>query len=65
MYITIDRFEGEFAVVLTENGDVYNMPRALVPDAAEGDVISICVDEEQTKKQSDEVQSLIDELFND
>lgn len=65
MYISIDRFEGELAVVITEKGDIYNIPRALVPDAKEGSVINIYIDKERTEKQKDEVQSLIDELFID
>lgn len=65
MYITIDRFEGDFAVVETENGEIYNIPGALVPDAAEGDVVEISVNKTQTKKQLDEVQELVDELFKD
>lgn len=65
MNITIDRFEGEFAVAETKNGEIYNIPRALVPDAAEGDVVEISVNKAQTKKQLDEVQELVDELFKD
>lgn len=65
MYITIDRFEGDFAAVETESGKIYNIPRALVPDAAEGDVVEISVNKAQTKKQLDEVQELVDELFKD
>lgn len=65
MYITVDRFEGEFAVVEAENGKIYNIPCELVPDAKEGSVINIYVDKERTEKQKNEVQSLVDELFKD
>lgn len=65
MYITVDRFEGETAVVQTEDGKMYNMPRALLPNVGEGSVISIHVDEHRTKQRHDDVQALVDELFKD
>lgn len=65
MHITIDRFEGDFAVVETENGEIYNLPRALVPDAKEGDAVRITVDAQQTQTQKEEIDSLMDELFKD
>ena len=44
MEIIIDRFEGEYAVVEITKGKMVNMPKVLVPDAKEGDVIKIIVD---------------------
>ncbi len=65
MYLTVDRFEGDFAVVETENGKMYNIPCELVPEAKEKDVIRIYIDKEKTEKRTDDVRTLIDELFND
>ena len=50
MKVIIDRFEGEYAVVELEVGKFVNMPKELVPDAHEGDVINIFIDEKETKR---------------
>ena len=48
--VIIDRFEGDYAVVETEDKIMVNLPKSLIPGAKEGDVISISIDEEETKK---------------
>lgn len=65
MYVTIDRFEGEFAVVETEDNTMVNLPRCLLTDAKEGDVVLIKVDKEKTKSQQDEINDLMNSLFKD
>lgn len=65
MIITIDRFEGDIAVIETESGEIYNIPRALVPDAREGNAVRITVDREQTQSKKEEIEGLMDELFKD
>ena len=63
MKVTVDRFEGLYAVVETENGQMINMPRDLTPDSVqEGDVISIVVDKEETERKRIEIQRLKDRL---
>ncbi len=42
MRAVIDRFEGELAVVEL-NEEMFNIPRALLADAREGDIIEITV----------------------
>lgn len=42
MRIIIDRFEGDIAVVETD-GEMYEMPRALLGEAREGDAVEISV----------------------
>ena len=39
--VTIDRFEGEMAVVELEEGKLINLPKIFVPDAKEGDIVEI------------------------
>ena len=51
MKVIIDRFEGEYAVVELSIGKFVNMPKELVPNAHEGDVINISIDFEETKKR--------------
>ena len=65
----LDRFEGDFAVVIPEDSeDERNVPRADVPpDASEGvwlvhDGKAYRVDNAATQKAKERVQSLMDEL---
>jgi len=47
MNVTIDRFEGNFALVELEDKTLANMPKTRLPqDAKEGDIISINIDRE-------------------
>lgn len=63
MKITIDRFEGNFAVVELENRKFANMPKSLVPQGAkEGSVLSIEIDEEEAEKRKQTVSVLIDKI---
>lgn len=63
MRVIVDRFEGDLARVELDEGIFYDIPKVLVPDAKEGDVIDIIVNHEETDKLKSEVDSLIDELF--
>lgn len=65
MKVIIDRFEGSFAVVELPDRTIENMPKSLVPDAKEGDVISIEVDEGQTKIRKAKIEKLMNEVWND
>lgn len=64
MKVTIDRFQGDFAVVELPNGKMIDIPKALVPrEAKEGDVLSIEIDKDETKRRKKEIESLMDDLF--
>jgi hypothetical protein len=53
MHITVDRFEGAFAIIETPDGSTYNVPKTLFPGAVEGDVFVISkADSEKTKRQN-------------
>lgn len=59
MQVTIDRFEGRFAVVETEKNQTVDMPRELVPaEAKEGDILTIRVDQELTRCRRAELEKL-------
>lgn len=65
MYI-IDRFEGDWAVVETENRTTFNLPRSILPaDLKEGDVINILVsiNKEATSQRSKTAKKLLDDFF--
>lgn len=63
MYITIDRFEGKFAVVEMPDGSFANLPRVLVPaGAGEGGVLKIEYDAAETARRQEEAQALFEEV---
>lgn len=65
---TIDRFEGDYAVVEIE-GVMHNIKRSYIPaDAREGDIIIYnnnqwVIDQKGTEALKKEVQKLADELW--
>ena len=64
MKITIDRFEGDFAVAETENGEFVDFPKKLLPsDCREGDVIIIEKSPDETEKHREKIAKLTGELF--
>lgn len=66
MKYTIDRFEGNFAVVELENGKFVDIPREAIPaDAHEGDIISLSVDTRATEKAKKDIRKLEDSLWAD
>lgn len=66
MKAVIDRFEGDYAVVLVGDKEVkLNVPKELLPkDAREGSWLKITfeLDPEGTKKQEEKVSDLIKKL---
>lgn len=64
MQVTIDRFEGDFAVVELSDKTMVNMPKALVPGAKEGDVIDININVEATKGKQQKIQKLMNDVWN-
>lgn len=64
MKVTIDRFEGDYAVVELPDMNMVDMPIALVPEGArEGDVLIIKVDVEETKNRKARIEKLMDNLW--
>lgn len=69
MYGVIDRFEGEFAVIETDDKKIMNIKRKLLPEKArEGDVVdleSMAVDEEETLRRKEYIRILREKIFQD
>ena len=64
MYVTIDRFEGRFAVVELTDGRFAKLPRSLVPaDAGEGSVLRIETDAAETQRRQKEARDLLGNLL--
>lgn len=64
MKVIIDRFEGEFAVVEMDDRKKVNMPKILIPKAKEGDIIEIKVDSDETNKRREEINKLMNDVWN-
>ncbi|MEA4903127.1 DUF3006 domain-containing protein [Desulfitobacterium sp.] len=66
---TIDRFEGNYAVVELENRNIINVPKELLPvEAREGDVIYeengvYYIDQEETERIKEDLHKLMDSLW--
>lgn len=65
MKVIIDRFEGDYAILETEEKEIFNIPKALVPCSNVGDVIKIEIDKEETLKRSTYIKELMDILWED
>ena len=66
MKFTIDRFEGEYAVVELSNGQMVNCPKVMIPDGAkEGSIVNISVDETATNDKMKKVTERMNKLFKD
>lgn len=63
MRVVIDRFEGDFAVVELSEGVFVNLPKILVSDALEGDVIDISINKSETEKRKRDIEDLMSHLF--
>ncbi|MED1440077.1 DUF3006 domain-containing protein [Aeribacillus composti] len=71
MKFIIDRFENDIAVCENENGKIIEILKSQLPKNAEtGDVIiqknnRYYVDKQETSKRRQEIEELMDELFED
>lgn len=63
MQIIIDRIEGEYAVVEIENGKLINVPKELFPNAKEGDIINISINNEETNKRKENIEKIMNDVF--
>lgn len=61
--VIVDRFEGEFAVVEMEDKTMVNMPKCLIPESREGDVIIIKIDEEETANRKKRMKDMMRNLW--
>ncbi|SES97544.1 DUF3006 domain-containing protein [Anaerobranca gottschalkii] len=68
MEAIIDRFEGEYAVLLFEKEEIQvDFPRKLLPvEAKEGDIltIGIQINKDETAKRREAIKNLLDKLKN-
>lgn len=65
MNVTIDRFEGDYAIVELEAGEFAHIPKILLPGATEGDIVLITINQDETKKRKESIRKLMDDLWID
>ena len=69
MKVTIDRFEGQYAICEKENLDMINIKRDKLPiEAKEGDILiiegeTIKIDNKETQKRKKRIEKLMDDLW--
>ncbi|MBC9783086.1 DUF3006 domain-containing protein [Heliobacterium chlorum] len=66
-HVTIDRFEKNWAVIETEDGSTFSLPRSLLPaEAREGDLLllHIEVDNEATARRREAMARTMEDFFN-
>lgn len=62
----IDRIEEDFAVIETENGNVFSIPLAVLPEnTKEGDALFVTIDKDETLNRKEKINSLMNDLFVD
>jgi hypothetical protein len=66
MKYTIDRFEGEYAVVELEDKTMIDIPKCALPvEANEGDIISVEIDKDETEKRKQYINKLMNDIWAD
>ena len=61
--LIIDRFEGDFAVIETDNG-MLNVSRSELPTGAkEGDVLRLVIDADGTDSRKERIDGMMERLF--
>lgn len=65
MKFTIDRFEGDIAIIELENGKIIDIPNLILPsNSKEGDIISIKIDKKETEKRQQRIKNKFNILIN-
>ena len=62
MFVTIDRFEGNLAVVELPDNSTVNVPRNLFPGAEEGDIYQISKDDGEKARRLRSIQNKFNRL---
>ena len=62
MMFTIDRFEGKFAIVETESGEMLDVPAALLKGLKAGDVFSIKLEHGEMETRKARIDSMFEQL---
>lgn len=65
MRFIIDRFEGDFAIIQSVEGEVIEIPRKIVPqEGKEGDVLVISIDKDETEERELRIKEKFNRLLS-
>ena len=65
MEVIVDRIEGDYLVLELETKKVVNVPKILIPNAVEGDIIDVNINYAKRAKRESEIDKLKNKLFID
>ena len=65
MEYVVDRIENDMVLLEMPDGDCVDVPRKLLPDAKEGDIVNITVDSQKTEKRKEELEKRANRLWKD
>ena len=66
MRLTVDRFEGDYAICELESGEFVDIPRKALPEGImEGSKLSIKVEDAEKKEDQDRIRDKMNQLFKD
>ncbi len=63
MKVIVDRVEENNVIVELNKKEFYNIPKQLINDVQEGDIIEIKVLKGETKKRQVKINKLVNDLF--
>lgn len=63
--LTVDRTEGDFAILENEDGKTAAVKLFLLPDVSEGDVLEISVDRSETEARKAAANERVERLWKD
>lgn len=63
--IIIERIENNTIILEIDKDKYLNIPKNLIPNGKEGDVVKIIIDKEETKKRKEKIEELANSLFID
>ncbi|MBR5236377.1 MAG: DUF3006 domain-containing protein [Clostridia bacterium] len=59
----VDHIEGDKLIVETEDEQFYAIEKALLPEAKEGDCITLYINKEETEKRREKMREILNQLF--
>ncbi|MBR6728641.1 MAG: DUF3006 domain-containing protein [Clostridia bacterium] len=57
MKLIVDRIEEKTVILENEKGELFPVPTAILPPIKAGDVLTIAVDENETEKRRNKIES--------
>ncbi len=65
MKVIVDRIEENYLIIELENGKTYEIPKEIIPEVIEGDVINLEIDRKETKNRQKKIKNIMNQVFKD